>query len=494
MSFPELETILHPRSVAVVGASANPFSFGYSFAHHMKEFGFQGPIYLVNPTTPEILGIKTYPGVREIPGKVDFAISCVNASQVPAMLEDLAEKEVRCVHLYTARFSETGRQEAADLEQEVLHLARSKGIRLIGPNCMGVYHPQAGLSFGFNLPKDSGPVGMISQSGGGASGFIHLAALRGIRFSKVISYGNGLDLTECDYLDYFIEDQETEIILLYVEGVKDGRRFFDTLSRAARVKPVVVMKGGRGEAGSRMTFSHTASLAGSAQVWKALIKQTGAVSADDFDELLDLTVAFRFLPRVKGKRVGVIGGGGGPSVIAAEECEESGLEVIPIPEDMRRELKERGVSIWDWISNPVDLSIVAGSGVTDIDMLHLMGQHPDFDILMANVNEWVFMTLASDERFQGLKNQANNYILLRDSYKKPFVVIFGERGVIPPDQNNWQWQVIAEARAELLQAGMATFPTFRRAAKALYKAQEYYSCLDSRPKKSYILNFRMDTV
>ncbi|MEW6185906.1 MAG: CoA-binding protein [Thermodesulfobacteriota bacterium] len=309
MSFQELETILHPRSVAVVGASANTFSFGYSFAHHMVEYGFPGPIYLVNPTTPEILGIKTYPGVRDIPGKVDFAISCVNASQVPAMLEDLAEKEVKCLHLYTARFSETGRQEAADLEQEVLNLARGKGIRLIGPNCMGVYHPKAGLSFGFNLPKDSGPVGMISQSGGGASGFVHLASLRGIRFSKVISYGNGLDLTECDYLEYFIEDPDTGIILIYIEGVKDGRRFFDTLGRAARVKPVVVMKGGRGEAGSRMTFSHTASLAGSSPIWKALINQAGAVSADDFDELLDLTVAFRFLPKVKGKRVGVIGGG-----------------------------------------------------------------------------------------------------------------------------------------------------------------------------------------
>jgi len=478
MIFQELETILHPRSVAVVGASVNTFSFGFSYAHHLVEYGFKGPIYLVNPNYPEIVGLKTYPSVRDIPGPVDFAISCVNASQVTAMLEDLAEKNVKCVHLYTARFSETGRQDAAELEQTVLTLARRKGIRLIGPNCMGVYYPKMGLSFGFNLPKDSGPAGMISQSGGGASGFVHLASLRGIRFSKVISYGNGLDLTECDYLDYFIQDRETKIVLLYVEGVKDGRRFFDTLSRAARVKPVIVMKGGRGQAGSRMTFSHTASLAGSFPVWEALVKQAGAVSAGDFDELIDLTVAFRFLPQVTGKRVGVIGGGGGPSVIAAEECEESGLEVIPIPQDMRKELKDRGVNIWDWISNPVDLSIVAGSGVTDIDMLHLMGKHPAFDILMANVNEWVFMTLASDERFLGMKNQVKNHISLRDTYPKPFVVIFGERGVITGEQDNWRWKVIAEAREELIGAGMATFPTFRRAAIAVRKVQEYFAGLD----------------
>ncbi|MCJ7832753.1 MAG: CoA-binding protein, partial [Deltaproteobacteria bacterium] len=159
MSVQELETILHPRSVAVVGASANVYSFGYSFVHHLVEYGFKGPIYPVNPNYPEIMGLKTYPSIRDIPDSVDFAISCVNASQVTGMLEDLAEKSVKCVHLYTARFSETGRNDAAELEQSVLTLARSKGIRLIGPNCMGVYHPKVGLSFGFNLPKDSGPVG-----------------------------------------------------------------------------------------------------------------------------------------------------------------------------------------------------------------------------------------------------------------------------------------------------------------------------------------------
>lgn len=475
MSYERINDLFHPRSVAVVGASANPFSFGYSYSHHLITYGFSGPIYLVNPHTTEILGRKTFATVKDLPGPVDYAISCVNAAQVPAMLDELAEKGVKCVHLYTARFSETGRQEAAELEQEILKKARAKGIRLIGPNCMGLYYPKVGLSFGFNLPKDSGPVGMISQSGGGASGFVYLAALRGIRFSKVISYGNGLDLTECDYLDYLREDPETKIILLYVEGVKEGRRFLETLRRTTRVKPVIVLKGGRGEAGSRMTFSHTASLAGSAPIWRSLLKQAGAVIAEDFDELLDLTVAFRFLPEVRDRRVGVIGGGGGPSVIAAEECEESGLEVIPIPEEMRQELKARGVSIWDWISNPVDLSIVFGSGITDADMLHLMGRHPNFDILMANINEWVLITLASDERFPLLKEGVKQHIQLRDTYPKPYVVIFGERGVMGGESADWHWDILAEAKTTLVQAGMATFPTFRRAAKALYKLYEYYS-------------------
>jgi acyl-CoA synthetase (NDP forming) len=474
MSVQELETILHPHSVAVVGASANLDSFGYSFVHHLVTYGFRGPIYPVNPNYSEIMGLKTYPSVRDIPDQVDFAISCVNASQVPAMLEELAGKGVKGVHLYTARFSETGRPEAAELESAVQNLAFSKGIRLIGPNCMGVYYPKMGLSFGYNLPKDSGLVGMASQSGGGASGFVHLASLRGIRFSKVISYGNALDFNECDYLEYFIQDRETEIILLYVEGVKDGRCFFDTLSRAAKVKPVIVMKGGRGQAGSRMTFSHTASLAGSFAVWEAMVKQAGALSAADFEELIDLTVSFYFLPPPGGRRVGVIGGGGGPSVIAAEACEEAGLEVISIPQDMRLEIKNRGVAIWDWVSNPVDLSIIPGSGITDIDLLHLMGQHPDFDILLVNFNEWVILTLASDERFKGLKTQAAHHIRLRNTYPKPFVVVIGERGSIADEYEDWHWQVIAEARQELIKAGMATYPAMTRAARAVRKMHEYY--------------------
>jgi len=476
MSVQELEAILHPRSVAVVGASANINSWGYSYVHHLVEYGFKGPIYPVNPSHAEIMGLKAYPRVRDIPDTVDFAISCVNASHVIGMLEELAEKKVKGVHLYTARFSETGRKDAAELEQSVLRLALDKGIRLIGPNCMGVYHPKMGLSFGYNLPKESGAVGMLSQSGGGASGFVHMASLRGIRFSKVISYGNALDFTECDYLDYFMQDEETKIIVIYIEGVRDGRRFFDTLSRATKVKPVIVMKGGRGQAGARMTMSHTASMAGSFQVWEAMVKQAGAVSASNFDALVDLVVSFNDLPAVRGKRAGIIGGGGGPSVIAAEECEEAGLEVIPIPKDMREEMKSRGVAIWDWISNPVDISIVGDSGITDIDMLHLMGKHPDFDLLMVNFNEWVIITLASDERFSSrIRDQVKDHIAIRDKYGKPFIVVIGERGVTADQYDDWHWKVIAEARGELIKAGMATYPTFTSAANAIHKVQAYYA-------------------
>ncbi len=475
MSFQELDEILHPRSVAVVGASANTSSWGYSYTHHLLEYGFKGNIYPVNPNYPEILSLKAYPDMRSIPGNIDYVISCVRASEVPPMLIECGEKHVKCVHLYTARFSETGRKDAAELEQDVLKLARNNNIRLIGPNCMGVYHPKAGLSFGYNLPKDSGPVGMASQTGGGASGFVHLASLRGVRFSKVISYGNALDFNECDYLEYFIDDPETKVIILYVEGLKDGRRFFETLKRATAVKPVVVIKGGRGKSGARMTSSHTASIAGAFNAWDAAVKQAGAVTAKDFDELIDLAVSFSFMPSLYGNRVGVIGGGGGPSVIAAESCEEAGLDVIPLPQDMREEMRVRGVTVWDWVSNPVDVSIIGGSGITDNDMLHLMGKHKDFDLLIANLNEWVMITLADDARFKmSLKTQPQNYIHIRQKYGKPFLIVVGERGIMAEDYDDWHWKAIAGARSELIKGGMPIYPTVERAARSARKVLEYY--------------------
>ncbi|MDD5190660.1 MAG: CoA-binding protein [Dehalococcoidales bacterium] len=479
MSLPELAQILNPRSVAVIGASANTSSFGYSYVHHLVEYGFKGKIYPVNPNYTEIMGLKTYQNVSAIPGEVDYAISCVNAGQVMPMLAELAAKNTHLVHLYTARFSETGRKDAAELEQAVLKFAQSRNIRLIGPNCMGLYYPRLGISFGYNLPKDAGTVGMASQSGGGASGFAHIGGLRGLRFSKVFSYGNALDLNECDYLDYFINDPETKIICLYVEGVKDGRRFFETLKRATKIKPVVVIKGGRGQSGARMTSSHTASLAGKYQVFEALVKQCGAISAGDFEEMADIVVALHYLPPIKGNRVGVIGGGGGPSVMAAEACETAGLDVIPIPQSLREEMKSRGVTIWDWVSNPVDLSIIGGSGISDLDMLHLMGKHPDFDLLLVNFNEWVMFTLATDERLKGMPLAVKGYSAIKEKYGKPLAVVLGERGLVAEEYDDFKWKTLAQVRSDLRKAGIPVFSTFPRAATALHKVWKYYSGLNS---------------
>jgi acyl-CoA synthetase (NDP forming) len=440
------------------------------------EYGFRGRIYPVNPRYDEVLGFPAYATVSAVPGPVDYVISCVPSTQVLNLLDDCAAKGVKCIHLYTARFSETGRQDAADLEQEVLRRARAAGIRLIGPNCMGVYNPGHGLSFGYDLAKEAGSVGMASQTGGGASWFVRLAGARGLRFSKAISYGNALDFNECDYLEYFTQDDATNVITIYVEGVRDGRRFFRTLGEAAARKPVIVIKGGRSRAGTRAVASHTASLAGSMDTWEAMVAQAGAVSAANFDEMADLAVAFCFLPAITGHRVGVAGGGGGPSVLSADECEEAGLEVAPLPDEIRETLKARGVEIWDWISNPVDVSIIGGFGVTDLDMLRLMGANEGFDLLIGLINEGVMFTLSQREgATMRLQSAAEGYSRLKQECGKPLLAVIGDDGSGSDRYGDWAGQAVSETRTNLIEAGIPFFPTIGRAALAARKLIDHYS-------------------
>ncbi|HEY33003.1 MAG TPA: hypothetical protein G4O10_07860 [Dehalococcoidia bacterium] len=480
MSVEALEEILHPQSVAVVGASANTRSWGYSYTHHLIEYGFRGKIYPVNPNHPEILGIKTYSSLKDVPGTVDYVISCIPAGDVPKMLTECVQKQVKVVHLYTARFSETGRRDAAELERAVLGQARKAGIRLIGPNCMGVYHPKHGLSFGYDLAKEPGPVGMLSQTGGGASGFVRQAARRGIRFSKVISYGNALDLNECDYLEYFAWDPETSVIVIYIEGPRDGRKFFDMLRRVALQKPVIIVKGGRGEAGTRSTASHTASLAGSMSAWEALVAQTGAVPAVNLDEVADLAISFCLLPPLKGPRVGIAGGGGGPSVLSADECEEAGLEIVPLPAEIRHELKDRGVEIWDWIGNPVDASIIGGFGVDILDMLRLMALNENFDLLIGLINESVMLTLSlQDGVSERLKMTVEGYRRLKEEKLKPLLAVIGDDCSGSDEYGDWSGRLISDVRTNLIAAGIPFYPTIGRAANAARKVLDYYMHKDT---------------
>ncbi|HLB27765.1 MAG TPA: CoA-binding protein, partial [Dehalococcoidales bacterium] len=378
-----IEDILHPNSIAIVGATQARGWGGGGFVESLIAMGYKGKIYPVNPKYPEIMGLKAYPSLRDVPGRVDYVISSVPAPAVPGLLNDAGDKGVKTVHLFTARFSETGRPEGIELEQRVLKLAREYGLRLIGPNCMGIYYPAGGLAYHADFPKEPGAAGLVSQSGMLSREIIQIASQRGVFFSKVFSYGNALDLNECDFLEYLAQDPETRLIMFYVEGVKNGRRFFDTLKQAVAVKPVILLKGGAAQAGARATASHTASLAGSYRVWQAAAAQTGAVWAGSFEELIDLAASFYFLPPAAGRRAGVIGGTGGTSVLAADRCEQAGLEVIPLPDEFREELKKRGVSVWDWLSNPIDLSIREDESLSVGLILEMMAQDPNFDLLIS---------------------------------------------------------------------------------------------------------------
>ncbi|KKL54964.1 hypothetical protein LCGC14_2260160 [marine sediment metagenome] len=290
-----IEAIFHPRSIAVVGASANPNAPGYDYVSSLQKFGFPGDLYPVNPRAEEILGLPAFPSLRDVPGQVDYVISCIPATAVLELVDDCAAKGARALQLFTARFSETGREEDAELERRLSQRAREAGVRIIGPNCMGLLYPRQGISFRADMPRQPGNVGFLSQSGNLLFELTYLAGPRGLRFSKAVSYGNGLDLNEADFLDYFAQDAESAVVGAYVEGVRDGRRFLAALKRAAARKPVVVLKGGRTAAGGRAAASHTAALAGRHAVWTAAVTQAGAISVDTVEELIDMLIAFAYM-------------------------------------------------------------------------------------------------------------------------------------------------------------------------------------------------------
>jgi acyl-CoA synthetase (NDP forming) len=288
--------MFYPRSVALVGVSANPAGFGATgFLMQLRRVGFPGGIYPVNPKAAEIQGLKTYPDLKSIPEVVDLVTVAVPAPRVPEVLEDCIAAGVKNVHIFSSGFSETGEEEGQQLETRITEIIRRGGLRVVGPNCMGIYVPASKLTaFGAD-PAGSGPVAFISQSGGHANFLTRYAQGLGIRFSKVISFGNACGLQALDFLEYLAEDTETKIITMYLEGIKNGNEFTRLVRAINRTKPVIVWKGGLTESGSRAVASHTGSLAGEGRVWDAFFAQTGAVRVNSLEEIVDVVMAFQHL-------------------------------------------------------------------------------------------------------------------------------------------------------------------------------------------------------
>ena len=352
-----LDAVFDLKSVAIVGvAKEDEFNTGRLFLNHIIEYGFKGPIYLVNPKGGRAFGIKIYPQLKDIPGPVDYVVSCIRAPLVPQLIKDSAAKGAKGICVFTSGFSEFGTQEGRDLEQEVRRLAEHTGVRVIGPNCIGIHSPKAGFSFAPDFPKESGRVAFLCQSGGNTLYLVRAAAARGIRFSKVISYGNAADIDETDLLSYFQQDQETDMIAAYIEGVKDGQRFYRTLREVSTSKPVVILKGGRTQAGSAVATSHSAALAGSHRVWRDVVRQAGAITVDTLDELVDMLVTLTYLRPPGGKRVAMVGVGGGAGVLGTDDWDENGFLLPKLPEPIRQAWRTAlGNDAGTILSNPVDI-------------------------------------------------------------------------------------------------------------------------------------------
>ncbi len=350
-----LDTFFYPESMAIIGASESLESYGARYIQALLDFGYQGPLYAVNHTGDELLGLKIYRSVLHIPDDIELVVLCVPSRFVADTLRDCLKKGVKAAIVLSAGFSEAG-EEGKKMEREILEIA-GQGIRIMGPNCFGTYCPAGRVTIvpGGGFPKDKGGVALIAQSGQLSEGITSRSFGEGIRYSKVASYGNACNLNEADLLEYMMEDSDTSVFTAYLEGVRDGRRFFEIARRYRGRKPIIIWKVGMSRTGAAAASSHTASLAGRAEIWNAFFKQTGAVSVESLEELIDTTVGFSCLPTGCGRGVALISGGGAGTVVGADACEKNGMRMPSLSKNAEKSLRKILPSTGTSIRNPLDI-------------------------------------------------------------------------------------------------------------------------------------------
>ena len=349
--------LFEPRTVAVVGASTRGAALPNIFIRRIREFGYTGEIYPIHPSAQEIDGLRAYRGLGDTPQPVDYAYIAIAAAQVAPLLRE-ARGRVRFAQVISSGFGEV--DEGKALQEELAAAARDGGMRLIGPNCLGLYTPRGRVTFAEIGPEEVGGVGIVSQSGGLGTDIIRRGFARGLKFSGLVTVGNCADIGPNDLLQFYFADPQTKVIGMYIEAAKDGRQLFEILRGARAVKPVVILKGGRTSQGRAAAVSHTGSLAGDDRAWVALSKQTGCVLVETLDEFIDTLLMFQALqpqPQHPTQRVALFGNGGGASVLATDCFARLGLNVEPFAREAVDALAALKLPPGTSITNPVDAPV-----------------------------------------------------------------------------------------------------------------------------------------
>jgi len=472
----ELDSMFYPGSVAVVGASSNPAGFGGTgFITRLRALGFPGNIYPVNPKATEIQGLKVYPDVKSIPETVDFVIVAVPAPRVPEVLEDCAAGGAKNVHIFTSGFGETGEEEGRQLEKRIIEIIQRGDLRVVGPNCMGIYVPASKLAAWGAKPVGSGSVAFLSQSGGHGEFLTSYAQGLGVYFSKVISFGNAAGLQAVDFLEYLADDPDTKIITVYLEGIKDGNRVTQLIKTINRTKPVIVWKGGLTDSGSRAVTSHTGSLAGEERVWDAFYTQTGAVRVSSLEEIVDVAMAFLHLTPPRGRRTLLLGGGGGNAVALADICSREGLEVPHLTDKTREELNSFISLAGNSTRNPLDVWDVQGDADQLRRCIELSVGDPNVDLAIVDRHAGDDMYDDNDHRHADRRQkqrQVNKYIIdfaKNNNSNKPLVVAMNVFGSNPDSVAS-----AAKLRRDFALAGVPAYSSPASAARALSRFVEYH--------------------
>jgi len=349
-----LDSVLMPKSIAVVGASKDPFKWGHMILSAIMKGGFEGKLYPINPKETEVEGLTCYPSVKDVPGDIDMALVVVPARIVPSIFSDLAEKGVKGAVVITSGFGEAG-EEGRSLAEQMKENAGGK-VRFVGPNCMGICSSPAKLS-ALMIPflHDGGEVAFVSQSGGYGLQLYLRASAMGVGINKFVSSGNESDLTGVDYLRYFADDPSVSLICMYIEGLKRGREWYEAAREITRRKPIVVIKVGTTEAGGKAAASHTGALSGSDRVYDAAFKQAGVIRARDASEMFDFIKGLLYVPLPRGNRIGIVSNSGGIAVETADALVRNGLEVPALSREAQDEIR-RVIPAFGNPRNPVDLT------------------------------------------------------------------------------------------------------------------------------------------
>jgi acetyl coenzyme A synthetase (ADP forming)-like protein len=349
-----------PESVAVVGASPEPGKLGNIVITNIIQYGYKGRVFPVNPAATEVKGLECYPGVNAIPGKVDMAVIVVPSRAVPGVMREIGEKKIKQAVIITAGFKETGLA-GLKLENEVAAIARSNGIRFLGPNCFGFIDTSISLNatFASGMAK-KGNISFLSQSGALAQAMLDWTQVSGVGFSKFVTLGNKADINESDLIEAWKDDPSTAVVIAYLEGVTDGSRFRKAAIELTRIKPFILIKAGRTAAGSRAASSHTGTLAGFDAAYSAIFKQTGILRAESVEELIDFAAAFADQPIIKGERIAIVTNAGGPGIMASDASEQAGLRLAQFTKETIDKLRSSLPPTAN-IYNPVDVVGDAGA-------------------------------------------------------------------------------------------------------------------------------------
>jgi acyl-CoA synthetase (NDP forming) len=376
----DLDKLFNPKNIALIGASATLGKWGSIILFNILNGGFDGTIYPVNPKERFIFELECYPAVGDIPEPVDLAMITTPAQSVPSLIDECGAKGIPFVIVVTSNFSETG-SEGTRLEHEIVEKARGYGMRIVGPNTMGIFSAKSELhALMPPIIPHHGPLSMFSQSGNLGTQMLAWGESEGVGFEKFVSSGNEGDLTCEDYLRYFAKDDATRVILAYLEGVDPDSELVSVAREISREKPIIVFKGGRTEAGSKAVASHSGAMAGSTHIYKAVFRQTGMIEVSSSQALMDCAKAFSYLPIPQGNRVAVLTHGGGWGVITTDACEENGLVVPPLPDDLIEKFNKILPEYWSH-GNPVDMVAVI-SREPYLKCLEILADWEDIDAII----------------------------------------------------------------------------------------------------------------